>query len=60
MILNTLRGEEERFRRTLDNGIRILTEMLNSGTVQQTRVLPGKDVPSTCTSTYGFPLNLTD
>ena len=58
LILNTLRGEEERFRRTLDNGVRILSDMLASGTVQQTRLLPGKDVFNLY-STFGFPLNLT-
>ena len=58
LILSTIKGEEERFRRTLDNGIRILTVMLESGTVQETKVLPGKDAFKLY-DTYGFPLSLT-
>ncbi len=59
LILNTLHGEEERFRRTLDNGIRILTEMLDSGTVQETHILSGADA-FMLYDTYGFPFRLTE
>jgi alanyl-tRNA synthetase len=59
LILSTIRAEEERFRRTLDNGIRLLTEMLESGTVQQTHLLPGADA-FMLYDTYGFPLKLTE
>jgi alanyl-tRNA synthetase len=59
LILSTIRAEEERFLRTLDNGIRLLTEMLDSGTVQQTRLLPGADA-FMLYDTYGFPLKLTE
>lgn len=58
LIVSTIQGEEDRFRRTLDNGIRILNVMLESGTVQQTKVLPGKDAFKLY-DTYGFPLSLT-
>ena len=58
LILSTIQEEEKRFRRTLDNGLRILNQMLDSGTVQETRVLPGHDVFNLY-STYGFPLSLT-
>ena len=58
LILSTIQDEEKRFRRTLDNGLRILNQMLDSGTVQETKVLPGHDVFNLY-STYGFPLSLT-
>lgn len=58
LILNTIKIEEERFRRTLDNGIRILNNLLDSGTVQETGLLSGKDAFNLY-STYGFPLSLT-
>ena len=59
LILSTLRGEEERFRRTLDNGMRILNEMLDSGTVQETKILSGADA-FMLYDTYGFPYKLTE
>ncbi len=58
LILSTIQEEEKRFRRTLDNGLRILNQMLDSGTVQETKILPGHDVFNLY-STYGFPLSLT-
>ena len=59
LILSTIQDEEKRFRRTLDNGIRLLNEMLESGTVQETRVLPGADA-FMLYDTYGFPFQLTE
>ncbi len=58
LILQTIRTEEEQFRRTLDRGMRILTEMLHSVEVQATKRLPGHDV-FRLYDTYGFPLRLT-
>ncbi len=58
LILSTIRTEEEQFHRTLDNGMRILDEMLDSGTVQQTRILSGTDAFKLY-DTYGFPISLT-
>lgn len=58
LILQTIRAEEEAFRRRLDVGMTILEEMLNSGTVQQTKRLSGADV-FLLHGTYGFPYNLT-
>ncbi len=58
LILSTIRTEEDQFRRTLDRGIRILDGYLNSATVQETRILPGKDAFKLY-DTYGFPIELT-
>ncbi len=59
LILNAIQDEEKRFRRTLDNGIRLLNQMLEAGTVQETRVLPGADA-FMLYDTYGFPFQLTE
>ncbi len=59
LILQTIRAEEERFRRTLDYGMNRLEEMLSSEEVQRSKVLPGKDVFQLY-DTYGFPLRLTE
>ncbi|HLK61703.1 MAG TPA: alanine--tRNA ligase, partial [Chthonomonadaceae bacterium] len=58
LILKTIQLEEEQFRRTLDRGMRILEEFLNSASVQQSRILPGSDAFK-LHDTYGFPLSLT-
>lgn len=58
LILQTIRAEEEQFRRTLDRGMRILSEMLNSEEVKVKKRLPGRDV-FRLYDTYGFPLKLT-
>jgi alanyl-tRNA synthetase len=51
-----VRGEEERFRRTLDRGTKLLdSEIAKAGTGG---VLPG-EVAFTLSDTYGFPLDLT-
>jgi alanyl-tRNA synthetase len=57
-ILTTLHAEEERFRRTLDNGIGRLTEILSSQAVVHARRLSGADA-FTLYDTFGFPLELT-
>ncbi len=56
LITETLKSEEQRFKKTLDNGLRILgeeTEKLNSG-----KPFPG-DVAFKLYDTFGFPLDLT-
>ena len=58
LIMRTIRDEEERFRRTLDRGMILLNEMLDSGSVRQTQILPGADAYKLY-NTYGFPLDLT-
>ncbi|MDO5621945.1 MAG: alanine--tRNA ligase [Paracoccus sp. (in: a-proteobacteria)] len=56
MIEETLRGEETRFRQTLDRGLRLLTD-------EVARLPEGADLPGEAAfklyDTYGFPLDLT-
>jgi alanyl-tRNA synthetase len=56
IITETLRLEEERFQRTLDRGMNILTE--ESVRVSEGGSLPG-NVAFKLYDTYGFPLDLT-
>ncbi|MFI4936188.1 MAG: alanine--tRNA ligase [Caulobacterales bacterium] len=56
MIIETLRQEEERFRRTLGRGMALLDEA--TATLSAGAVLPG-DVAFKLHDTYGFPLDLT-
>jgi alanyl-tRNA synthetase len=58
LILQTIRAEEESFRRTLDNGMRRLEEMLAFESVQRSKLLSGRDVFK-LHDTYGLPANLT-
>ena len=59
LILRTVRDEEERFRRTLDNGMARLFEILDTPAVQETKVLPGREA-FTLYDTFGFPIKLTE
>jgi len=56
MIEETLRGEETRFRQTLDRGLRLLSD-------EVARLPEGTDLPGETAfklyDTYGFPLDLT-
>ena len=56
LIEETLRGEETRFRQTLDRGLRLLSDELS-------RLPEGADLPGETAfklyDTYGFPLDLT-
>ncbi|MBW7920741.1 MAG: alanine--tRNA ligase [Rubellimicrobium sp.] len=56
LITETLRGEETRFRQTLDRGLRLLDDEL-------ARLPEGADLPGAAAfrlyDTYGFPLDLT-
>ncbi len=59
-ILATARGEEERFRRTLDQGVQRFYDMAaRVGQAGAARVLPG-DEAFMLHDTYGFPLELTE
>ena len=58
MILNTLTNEEEKFYKTLDQGMKILNEMLDADKAKGSTVLSGADA-FRLYDTYGFPLDLT-
>ena len=58
MILNTLTNEEEKFYKTLDQGMKILNEMLDADKAKGSSVLSGADA-FRLYDTYGFPLDLT-
>ena len=59
LILNTIRSEEERFLRTLDNGLDRLRELLAGPEVQESKILSGRD-GFVLYDTYGFPLEVTE
>ncbi|HLJ57989.1 MAG TPA: alanine--tRNA ligase, partial [Chthonomonadaceae bacterium] len=59
LILKTILREEESFRRTLDNGMARLEEMLAIDKVLASKTLSGDEV-FMLYDTYGFPLNLTE
>lgn len=56
LITETLRSEEERFKRTLDKGLKILDE--ETSKLASGAALPG-DVAFKLYDTFGFPLDLT-
>ncbi len=56
MIATTLRFEEERFKETLDSGLKILASATNN--ISSGHTLPG-EVAFKLYDTYGFPLDLT-
>jgi alanyl-tRNA synthetase len=57
LITETLKLEETRFRKTLENGLKLLGDA--SSTLKQGAVFPG-DVAFKLYDTYGFPLDLTE
>ncbi len=59
LILKTILDEEERFRRTLDNGMKILERLLAEEMVVKSKVLSGREA-FTLHDTYGFPYRLTE
>ncbi|MCC7260839.1 MAG: alanine--tRNA ligase [Alphaproteobacteria bacterium] len=56
LMTETLKLEEERFKQTLDRGLKLLEE--ETGKLKSSGVLPG-DVAFKLYDTYGFPLDLT-
>ncbi len=58
MILKVLTEEEEKFNRTIDQGLSILAEMEGAMSKKGETVLSGKDAFKLY-DTYGFPLDLT-
>ena len=59
LILKTIQREEEGFRKTLDNGITRLEEMLSNPSLQASKILAGREIFSLY-DTFGFPLRLTE
>ena len=59
MILKTLADEEDRFYKTLDQGMKILSEMIANTKKDGKTVLSGADAFKLY-DTYGFPLDLTN
>ncbi len=57
LITETLKLEETKFKRTLDNGLKLLGE--SSASLTKGTVFPG-DVAFKLYDTYGFPLDLTE
>lgn len=58
MIFATLTQEEDSFNRTIDQGIKILSDMETALLAENKKVLVGKDA-FVLYDTYGFPLDLT-
>ncbi len=57
LIAETLKLEETKFKKTLDNGLKLLGEQ--SGALKKGAVFPG-DVAFKLYDTFGFPLDLTE
>ncbi len=57
-IRRTVHAEEERFGRTLDEGVRRLEDMIQQTKAREDQVLAG-DVAFQLYDTYGFPIDLT-
>ena len=58
-ILKVLAQEEEKFNKTIDQGLSILAEMQNEMEKEGKKVLSGKDAFKLY-DTYGFPVDLTE
>ncbi len=58
-ILRVLSKEEERFGRTLQQGMQILNEEIDKARSEMKDILPG-DIAFQLHDTFGFPLDLTD
>jgi alanyl-tRNA synthetase len=57
-ILNVIAQEEERFLRTYENGLRLLTGVVQELKAKNKRLIPGPEVFK-LHATYGFPKDLT-
>jgi len=54
-----VKSEEERFLRTIKDGIRIFTEILNKQKIEKNNIIKGQDV-FLLYDTYGFPVEMTE
>ena len=59
LIKRVIKEEEDSFLRTLDNGIRLLEDLMNRAKSEVKTVIDGKDA-FTLYDTFGFPLDLTE
>lgn len=57
-IFSVISDEEERFQKTIDQGLDILNDLVSDLNKKDKRILPGKDAFKLY-DTYGFPLDLT-
>jgi alanyl-tRNA synthetase len=58
-IQKVIKGEEESFNATLDNGLKIFEELLTKPETQTSKIISGEDAFKLY-DTFGFPLDLTE
>jgi alanyl-tRNA synthetase len=58
-VTELIRGEEERFNETLDNGLALFDKVAKKVKSEGSDTIPGNDVFKLC-DTYGFPPDLTE
>ena len=58
-IQRVIKGEEESFNATLDNGLKIFEEILTKPEIKSSKIISGEDAFKLY-DTFGFPLDLTE